>query len=217
VRLVRAFAVVALAACASTARAECVAPRLSDQHINTIAKDIAAASRQLDSSSVILRLSFSDPARPPAIETIYAGGDKRFAKQVIEDSGQLRSDCASLDVPVSTVQMARLSASSRLFGRYEPRLDRELKLVDVLKIVKDSKRQQKQIDTTVMGCPFKLVFSPFQPYLPNRVLDPKHDFRRLQLVQWLESITLNIPGDAMPTAIGQESLITVPCAVLDLS
>jgi hypothetical protein len=69
-----------------------------------------------------------------------------------------------------------------------------------------------------MGCPFTLEFTPFQPYVPNSVRESgERVAARAPFLEWMRSLSLDFPKEMMGTAMGQESRIHVPCAVLDLS
>jgi hypothetical protein len=100
----------------------------------------------------------------------------------------------------------------------EPRLRKDLLLGELVRLVSDLKSQHVKFDTREMSCPFSVRFSPFRPYMENAVeeVGPSEP-GRAPLLDWLRTLTLAIPKDMMVTAIGRESLIAIPCAVLDLS
>src|SRR5438445_4205352 len=147
---------------------ECRASVISKERTDAVRKQIV----RVRSSAVILRLTYSGPYHPPLVETIYAGGDSRYAEGLLAEARQLRTPCVPPGHALTVIQFSSMLGWQRGFESYERRLDRELPLSDVIKSIKESKRQAVQLDTRTMGCPFSLVFAPFQPYLPNRVEDP---------------------------------------------
>ncbi len=203
------------------AAAECEAPRIAQGRINAVVKAVGAESYQMDPSAWVARLTFSAPDAPPLVETIYAGGDSRFADRLIAEARLLRSPCATAAAPLTSREFRYVGVRYGGFERYraaEPRLKRELQLTELVRLIKDLKSQRVKFDLREMGCPFKLRFAPFQPYLPNEVEEQvQGEPSRAPLLEWLRTITVDIPKDMMPTAIGRESMIAVPCAVLDLS
>ncbi len=133
----------------------------------------------------------------------------------------LRSPCATAATPATSVETKRLSVRYGGFENYraaEPRLKNELQLADVVRLVKDLNSQHVKFDLREMACPFRVRFAPYQPYQPNMAVeDGSAEPSRTPLLEWLRTVTLAIPRDMMVTAIGRTSLVTVPCAVLDLS
>lgn len=199
----------------------CEAPRITQASMATLARTMGSASFQMDPSTVIVELIFTSPDKPPSLATLYMGGDSRFADGVIAEAKQLRTACASEVAPVKSIEARRLGVHYLGVPGYraaEPRLRTSLELNELVRIVKDLKSERVRFDTREMGCPFWLRFSPYRPYLPNRVLEAgSTDQRRAPLLEWLREVTLDLPPDMMVTAIGRESAVTVPCVVLDLS
>jgi hypothetical protein len=214
------IAMLVLATSAATASA-CEAPKIPRERVSALSRAIGRASFQADPSTVIVRLTFTGPDTPPVAETLYSGGDSRFTDGVLQEAKLLRSPCASVSAPVTSTETFRVGVVyTGMQGRRvaEPRLKGELDLVDVVKLIKDLKSERVRFDLREMNCPFAVRFAPFRPYLPNWVEEiAQHEPSREPLFAWLRTITLDIPGDMMVTAIGQPSLLYVPCAVLDLS
>jgi hypothetical protein len=223
-RFIRNLLLTVLAVSGVAAHAQgCVAPQISTEDMQKAAQDIGDSSIQSDPATVILRLTFSAPDAAPSVETVYAGGNKRFAQAMIAEAAKLRLPCATAEVPVQSLQMRRLSVSYYGLGasavrEKEPRLKPQLKFTELIRLVKDIKTQTVRFDTREMGCPFDLQFAPFRPYMANMVADVGvSDSRRAPLLEWLSNVTLDIPRDMMKTAIGHDSSVSVPCVVLDLS
>lgn len=213
---------IALAATGAVATAgTCEAPRIPTARLNAIVRAMGSESYQMDPSAWVARLTFSAPDAPPLVETIYAGGDARFADRLVAEARLLRSPCATAAAPLTSREFQHVGVHYGGFERYraaEPRLKRELQLTELVRLIKDLKSQRVKFDLREMGCPFKLRFAPFQPFLPNEVEEQvQGEPSRAPLLEWLRTVTVDIPKDMMPTAIGRESMIAVPCAVLDLS
>ena len=219
-RFARLMALAAFAVFAAAAAA-CEAPRISDERLQQAARDIGQASFQSEPATVIVRVTFSGPDAAPLVETVFAGGNKRFAEAVVAEASALRLPCATATTPVTSLELRRMSVQNSGFMWHreaEPRLKPELRLVDVIRLVKDIKSQAVRFDTRDMGCPFDLRFAPMRPYLPNSVQETgTTNPNRAALMEWLRNVTLDLPRDLMTTAIGRESQMAVPCVVLDLS
>jgi hypothetical protein len=203
--------------------AACEAPRIPPDRHNLLTKALGGESFQMDPSSVVARLTFAGPDEAPVVETVYVGGDKRYAERIVAEASLLRAPCATASAPISSNQLYRTSVTYMFYSNplrrvSEPRLKFDLKLADVVRLVKDLKTQSVRFDFREMGCPFNVRVAPFRPYLPNEVEEVGNkNPSRAPLLAWLRTVTLDIPGDMMVTAIGRESLVAVPCAVLDLS
>jgi len=213
----RLAAVLVLSAAAGTAGA-CEASRIPTSRINALVKTMGGESFQMDPSTVIARLTFTAPDAPPSIETLYAGGDARYAQAILAEAALLRTPCVTAGAPVQSLESHRVSVRQGRAFAPEPRLKTDLQLGDVVRLVRDLKSQNVKFDLREMHCPFAVRFSPFQPYMANSVHEVGDaDPSRAPFLEWLRNVSLNIPKDMMVTAIGRESVVAVPCAVLDLS
>lgn len=164
---------------------------------------------------VAVRLTFTDPAAPPAVEVLFDGGNHRLARVVTENVSAYRLPCVKPDEGKIVLRRKFIFVGS---NTPPLRLKSELAFKDVLLLVKDLQAQRVRFDTTTMGCPFKLELAPYRPYAENDVeeIGPADPNRR-ELLEWLKAVSLNIEPRVMRTAIGERSLVTVPCMVLDLS
>ena len=94
----------------------------------------------------------------------------------------------------------------------------QLALVELLGVVKGLKQQTARFDLATMTCPFDVKFAPRQPHAENYVSQiGAQDPNRREFIEWLRAITLDLPAPMMRTAFGETSIISVPCALLDLS
>ena len=79
------------------------------------------------------------------------------------------------------------------------------------------KAQTLQMDTSTMGCPFDLRFAYLQPYMANTVAEiGDRDPARRPLLAWLAAQHLDLPRRALDAVFADSTVITVPCARIDL-
>jgi hypothetical protein len=72
-------------------------------------------------------------------------------------------------------------------------------------------------DTRQMGCPFEVDFHYRQPRLRNRIGEVgETNAARRPLLEWMESIVLDLPSNSLDSVYGDSTRITVPCARIDL-
>lgn len=92
-----------------------------------------------------------------------------------------------------------------------------LGLVDVMSRVQGIQQQTLQFDTTAMGCPFEVRFQYRQPYLYNSVegLGANNSPRQALLI-WLANVHLELPRRALDAVFADSTVITVPCAKINL-
>lgn len=168
-----------------------------------------------DFGVVAVRLTFTDPAAPPGVEVLFDGGNQRLARVVTENVSAYRLPCVKPDEGRIVLRRKFMFVGS---DRPPLRLKTELAFKDVLRLVKDLQSQRVRFDTTTMGCPFKLALAPYRPYAENDVDEVgTADPNRRELLEWLKTVSLDIEPRVMRTAIGEHSIVTVPCMVLDLS
>ncbi len=166
------------------------------------------------SGALIAELTFHSPVEPPSVRMVFDGGDKRLGELVQQAVRDYRLDCAEEGKPFKAVQEFNFVA----LDDEKLRLKRRLQLVDLVRLTPPAKLARVKIDTQAMRCPFELKFAPYQPYLQNRVVEVgTSDPARAPLLKWLASLELDIPLATMRTAIGQVSIVEVPCAVIDLT
>ena len=166
--------------------------------------------------TVVARLTFTSPDAPPRVEIVYEPGNPRLVtvvKRAVED---YRLSC----MPLGKEQV--VATRQFVFHGHEtaplPRLKPQLAVIDVVRLVKDIKSQRVRFDFNTMGCPFQVEFAPFRPYANNDVREiGTHQPARDEFLGWLKNVTLDLPPSFMRTAIGQSSVVSVPCTLMDLS
>ncbi len=165
--------------------------------------------------TVLVRLTFTSPDVAPEMRVIYNGGDRRLERAVWDRVLTYRMACLKPgDEPVTADQEFRFEFE----GLDTPRLKPELTLVQLLGLVKDLKPQTVRFDFSTMGCPFQLSVEPYQPWAQNSVRQVgEANAGRREFTEWLRNVTFEIPPRAMKTAIGQPTIISVPCVLLDLT
>jgi hypothetical protein len=166
-------------------------------------------------SAVLVRLTFTQADSPPATEILYADGNPKFVPTVERAVKQYRLTCLPSGhqevVATQRFVMRGIDAPMR-------QLKRELGLVELVRLIKDLKSQRARFDFTTMACPFQIEFAPYQPYARNTARElGTHDPARREFLSWLQSVTLDLPPKFMRTAMGEPSVVSVPCTLLDLS
>jgi hypothetical protein len=168
-----------------------------------------------ENSSALARLTFTAADAPPAVEILYSAGNPKVRVLVEQVVSAYRLSClpAGKNKIVATQRFIMRGVNAQW-----PRLKQELSLIETLRLVKDVKSYKLKFDFNTMACPFKLEFAPYRPFATNTVaeLDSKNA-ARADFVRWLQEVTLDLPPRFMRTAIGEMSVVMVPCTVLDLS
>jgi hypothetical protein len=167
-----------------------------------------------DPSAVLVRMTFSGPGAPTSSEVLLAEGDPRLRKAAEEAVQGYRLSCLQGGQKIVALQRFMVLGTDSPMQRLKP----DLSLVELLNVRKDIKTVKARFDFNAMACPFKLEFAPYQPYAANAVveLDSKNASRS-EFIRWLQDAPIDLPPKTMRTAIGETSVVTVPCTVLDLS
>jgi hypothetical protein len=168
-----------------------------------------------ETSALLVRLTFTAADAPPAVELLYAAGDRKLIPIVERAVAQYRLSCLppGLQKVVTTQRFVRYGDGAKVL-----QLKRELTLVELLRLAPDVKAKPVRFDFNTMACPFQLEFAPYRPYTRNTVSEVGgSNPGRREFLGWLQDITLDLPPQFMRTAMGSRSLVTVPCTVLDLS
>jgi hypothetical protein len=168
-----------------------------------------------ETSAVLVRLTFTAADAPPAVEQLYAAGNRKLVPLVEARVAQYRLSCLppGHSKVVATQRFVMYGLDAKVL-----QLKRELTLVDVLRLAPAAKDKPVRFDFNTMACPFQLEFAPYQPYAINTVREvADRNPARREFIRWLQDITLDLPPQFMRTAMGSRSLVTVPCTVLDLS
>ena len=175
-------------------------------------------SRTDDPAVALIRITFSNSVSEPQTSVVFQTGNARFGRYASEVVKVYRLICMKEgDPPISALQKF-------IYAPYaddpvlRSRLKDELTLGEFVRVIKDWKQQKVRFDTTSMGCPFKLRFTLMRPYENNlvRQLGEPAESRR-EFVEWLRGVSFDIPPPALRNFIGEDTTVSVPCAILDLT
>jgi hypothetical protein len=198
----------------------CEAPIIPSQRMAAVVSKWLDQTSYREPTAALLRYTFISADGPPTVEILFTAGGDRLAEVMAEEAKYLRAPCVAAAGQVRAHQFNRQHVYSRgeVLTKPERRLQEDVGLMDLIRIVKGVKSQKVRFDFREMGCPFTLEFAPFQPYAPNEVLQSGDRVpARVPFLDWMRSLPLDFPKEMMGTAMGQRSRVHVPCAVLDLS
>jgi len=189
--------------------AECLAPVK-----NAAPPDYPADARNRGVvGTVVVLVKFLSAEAEPEVKVLYDAGNLLLANAVRNAVRKYRLPCMKAgEPPMSGMQSFRFT-----LGEAESQLQPNVTLIQLAAMVKDVTAQKVRFDLNTMGCPFELKFSPYRPYIANRVSElAASDPNRRELLEWLRNVTLDISPQAMKTVIGNSTTVSVPCAVIDL-
>jgi hypothetical protein len=167
------------------------------------------------SGTVLALAQFDGPDIAPVVTILHKGGHRVLAEAVVNVMQQLRAVCAgpSNSWPIKASQVYRFNL--------EGEATVALKDVDLKTFVAAIERlgeHKVRFDLNSMGCPFAVELAIYQPYLRNRVGEVgKTDPNRQGFLDWLQSVSLRIPPQALDRLLGSTMRISVPCGLLDLT
>jgi hypothetical protein len=164
--------------------------------------------------TVIVQLTFVGATSVPKVDVLFDGGSKSLTSAVLAHVAGYRMPClTAAEAPLKT----RQKFSFRLEGASAYVL-KDLSLKAFVGGLAELEKQSIRFDFSTMGCPFDVRFELLQPYAPNGVGElERADPNRREFLEWLKTVSLRLPRDAVPKVIGQTTTIAVPCGVLDLS
>lgn len=163
---------------------------------------------------VFANFTFTDPHLPPAVQIVFDGGNGAFAQAVREYSSSLRLPCMTqVDAPIKAFQQFRFLFEGSRLSRLE-----DTTVAAFVGAIEKPELQHVRFDFTTMSCPFEVLFILRQPYLPNDVGEVESpDPNRRDFVNWLRGVNLRLPERTLRQVLGDSMMITVPCAILDLT
>lgn len=166
--------------------------------------------------TALVRLEFLSASEAPVVKVLFDGGSRHFAAAATAAVEKYRLPCLKPEwLPVVATQDFVFS-----FGVAdgENRPGPVFPLAKFVSAIRGVEAQKVRFDFNTMGCPFELRFKPYRPYASNKVGQVGgDDANRRDLIEWLSSVTLDIPDKLMRTAIGRVITVAVPCTVLDLT
>jgi len=194
--------------------ADCTMPQLDREKLHQRFGQLISSHREQKPGALIAELTFVSATEPPQVRFIFDAGDKRLADLARQAMEEYRLDCVKPGTPVKATQEFKFIVA----GDPSARLKRNLQLVDLVRLAPPAKLERVKLDTQEMQCPFELKFAPYRPWMRNGVAEVgEPNARRQPLLKFLADLELDLPPATMRTAIGQVSIIEVPCAVIDLT
>lgn len=168
------------------------------------------ALRNEQTGTFIVKMQFHAADQPPALSFLAAPASRSLRESVSEYAAGLRMPCLR-SKPVELIYsfIFSLEGDSRKILR-DTRID---------KLVGGARKLQRPayFDFNKMACPFDLRMQYLQPFSRNQIqqLDSALDARE-PLMDWLESLTLDVDGPTSASIYGSTMLITVPCGKIDI-
>jgi hypothetical protein len=166
--------------------------------------------RNEEQGVLLVKLHFTAPDQPPAVEWIAATPHRSLRSSVEQFAEGLRLPCLS-GGPVYVLRAYRflLSGGARTVLR-------DSTLVNFLRTSKDLAKPVF-FDFNTMSCPFDVRLTYSRPFTRNTVqqLDTR-DPARAPLLDWLAGVTLNFSDAQQLEVFGKSMIVSVPCGRLDL-
>jgi hypothetical protein len=166
--------------------------------------------RNEEQGTLLVKLRFTAPDQPPAVDHIAATPHRSLRDSVDEYAVGLRMPCLNQ----GTVEM--LVAYRFVLGGGARTVLRDSTLINFLRTGKDLAKPVF-FDFNKMSCPFDVRLTYSQPFARSvaRQLDTA-DPARAPLLEWLEGVTLKFTDAQQLEAFGQSMIVSVPCGRLDL-
>lgn len=162
--------------------------------------------------NVIVEITFTSADAEPKMVVVYSSGD-RFTVAVRSAVRSYRLPCLT---PADAPLTARRQFVFSVEGDPSSMID-NLSIGQLVSVVHGLASERVRFDFTTMGCPFAIKLGLYRPYATNEVGEVgRADPNRREFIEWLRTVTLDIPKSAAQFAVGHEFTVDVPCAVLDL-
>lgn len=160
---------------------------------------------------VVAELRFDAPDRPP-VATVHARPSAAlFADEVLAWVTRLRMPCHPGGSVKGDWVFTFMLEGQGAYGFTE------VTFRSLLGSTKGIRQQTLAFDTTTMGCPFDVRFTFRRPFTHNQVSElGNSDPARRPLLEWLETVDLELPRKSLDSVYGDTALITVPCLRLNL-
>jgi hypothetical protein len=182
------------------------------RHIVPDAKPVYPRSslRNEEQGVLMVKLRFTAPDQPPAIEWIAATPHRALRNSVEEFSAGLRMPCLN-NGPINVMRAYRfvISGGARAVLR-------DTDLANFLRSARNLSRPAF-FDFDTMSCPFDLRLTYTRPFWRNQVqqLDSVNP-ARAPLLAWLGEVTLELKEQQQLAVFGNTMIVSVPCGRLDL-
>jgi hypothetical protein len=170
--------------------------------------DMLRAGRQ---GTVVSRIRFVAPDRPPVVEILDNGGGRHFADNVSRFVATMRMPCLR-DAPVEMMIHYRFIID----GGDRPVLN-DLDLKSFLATVKPIAQGSAFFDTRAMKCPFDVRLTWQQPYEANLIEELEEDVpSRHAFLDWMAQREFDLAPRKANLLLGQQMVVHIPCVTIDL-
>lgn len=168
--------------------------------------------REGKEGKVVVRLHFSDPAKPPTPEILDNGGSKYFVQAISGFMEKMRMGClGSEPVDVQFIYTFKIEDAR------QREVLNDLTLPQFLRVVKPISPGSAFFDTTVMKCPFDLRLTFEQPWAPNKIEELDDDVPvRHPFMDWLAAQQFEVTPRQANALLTQQMTLHIPCARIDL-
>jgi hypothetical protein len=158
----------------------------------------------------LVELTFNAADAPPTVRMLAAAPSRRLQAEVLDHLQGLRMPCLQGEpVRLSQIYSFRMDGGERTV----------LRDLTLLKLLGAARKPlpPAYLDLDIMGCPFDVRLSYFQPHRRNFVgeLETRHPARK-PLLDWLALIELDLPAATNTTVLGDETTVRIPCGTIDL-
>lgn len=185
--------------------------------LRTPAEHVKVGASKFDPrvGNAFLKLTFTAPDQPPAIETLYASTSGNTLEAMAAHANAYRLPCLPADSrPVSFVQ--HFVFRSHDAGRAS--FKEEVTLRDFLSNIKGIREREADFDFDTMSCPFTVAWRLGLPAVPNNVGEiGGHDRNRTDFLAWLATLEMDLKPDRFERLLGRTVKIEVPCGHLRLA
>lgn len=167
----------------------------------------------------IVRLTFNTPDAPPDVQLLFDSGPPTWTAAILESIATYRLPCiTAFGGPYIGERIFAFLPYNTAAGRTPEQQRAGITLDQFVGLLKRPLGQSVRFDFAAMGCPFQLRFELYQPYLQNKVRDVSdaNDTRR-EFFQWMRGVSFNISDNNLRGVMGEPTLVSVPCGVLDLT
>lgn len=160
---------------------------------------------------VLALLRFDAPDQPPIVKVHSSRTARPLAQHVEWWVRGLRLPCHGGQPVSSVITFTFILEGSGGYGF------KDVPFRTLLARTMGIERQRLAFDTGTMKCPFEVAFSYRQPHLPNQVGEiGAPDPARRPLLEWMETINLDLEREQLDSVYGDTTNITVPCIRIDL-
>lgn len=177
------------------------------------APDYPESALQLNLQGRLLaRLHFNAKDQAPQVKVLARPAARPLVSAISTFAAGYRMPCFDGGEPIdATYTYVFVIEGNGAFGL------KPLGLLDLMANVRGIRQQALKFDTTTMGCPFNVRLQYRQPHMLNSLseVDDRNPARQ-PLLNWLANAHLELPDKSLDAAFADHTVITVPCAKINL-